>query len=84
MLIVKMYVISYSDHDSLNYWNGLSKSTWSLQIMSILRLIEPVARLSISCHVLVNHSFEISAYENVHGAVREQWRSEPECESSLS
>ena len=30
---------------------AVSKSTWSMQIMPILRLIEPVARLSISCHL---------------------------------
>ena len=31
---------------------AVSKSTWSMQIMPISRLIEPVARLSISCHLL--------------------------------
>ena len=30
---------------------AVSKNTWNMQIMPILRLIEPVARSSISCHL---------------------------------
>ena len=44
-----MYIFSCNDNGSLNYWNGGQLKHVEHEIMPILRLIEPVARLSISC-----------------------------------
>ena len=54
MLIVTVLQFTSSLTVTTTVWiieTAVSKSTWNMQIMPILRLIEPVARSSISCHL---------------------------------